>query len=930
MHKDIVPANQGILIEKAINFLKFMAAEDKDFFGKPTDAGYIKNKAYFEETIKDIKSRGGYCSGISSLKARCILISRSQRDTKVVGSTHNNLWFKNTRQLLAKWTVDNDKNYESSQRDEIHLFIEQFLLVQDGLIHFPENTMFDLDNLLPVLTDKTKMVCFKSIGKIFGFYRAAELSKILLATLKKDRFIFLASHNHVGLLFINDNYQIEFFDSNHQNDDVTYSGIDSVVHYFSSNFPGLRADALLPLSLYVFTTNPHDTSFPSVHDIAKVCKNGEISYSPEIPGYLDGTNSLNLSENTEYLEYFLNQVLKKTDADVRNMIVTAMDLARTNQTLIMKDNKTESYFEKTDHLRQNILMHAIISKNFLFAKYLLTKNLRLNTQDIFGLTALMYAGMRDNVEIFISLLSTGHNPLIKDNSGKSVITHMLDRKKYAMLNVLLNHQYIGKKNVLMMAVEKNDIQSIGELIKLFGEYKPNQLRDFLNTKNDDGETALIIAARKGHIEIIKVLCSAGANLEIADNDNLTAFAQAVISKDILAIKCLLKFMPESTLRIAIENILLNQEDTGDFYALLKIAFEKGSKISLIDGLGNTLLMNAIHANVEPKKLESLITIVRAFTDDKLFRDFINAKNSLGESALQIASNFSNTNMVTLLKKYGAVLGEKDHQEKEGRDAIKLLEGFARFLQNNFLESKRPDSIAKICRIELLGYVLPILQTASPVEIQLIRKIVSACTFMHYQPTKEIKDLWTASAKYPTQPDEGQLIEYSDPTQYGTHRSTDYFYRICSQLSKDKVPTPQSSKLLSELQAAYPSLKFPTNNQSIATSKDIFEAKGNLSIIQVLRAKLLWSKLVGEKISDHDINQIVIQGEQLLKKIGEYKIPAEKKLELIRELSDAAIDYMMYVPKKNGIPLNAGLKKLELQCQLLYTQIEKQLSPQLQC
>ena len=408
----------------------------RNFWVKPLIPVMTRNKVYFDEIMNKLEKpvAGGHCAGACSVKARTLTISSHQQETKSPGPIHNNIWFKETRQLLAKWTAETDKNYTDDQRNSIFLFIEQIFLAQNFTTYLSESQIFDIDFILPVLTDKTKIPKFKSIGQIYGFYSAAELTRILNSTLRKDRFIFIGSHNHVGLLFINEENKIEFFDINHDQDDIIYENLDSVVNYFSTQFPRLNSDALLPLRLYAFTTNALDNDFPSVHEVARLCENGVIAYSPKISGYLGGISSLHLSNTEEYLTYFAKQISAKTDSLIMRMVVIAR-LGNEDLFCQLKDKVIDIDLNKTDHLAQNMLMHAIIAKKYSFVELLLKEKIKLNLQDIFGWTALMYASKRDNVKIFTQLLSAGCDPLIKDKSGKSVITHINEAENSVMMSI---------------------------------------------------------------------------------------------------------------------------------------------------------------------------------------------------------------------------------------------------------------------------------------------------------------------------------------------------------------------------------------------------------------------------------------------------------------------------------------------------------------
>ena len=53
--------------------------------------------------------------------------------------------------------------------------------------------------------------------------------------------------------------------------------------------------------------------------------------------------------------------------------------------------------------------------------------------------------------------------------------------------------------------------------------------EVLNSRNEHGQTALMLAARQGQSDLVRVLVDAGAELDVAAKDNLTALMLAVIN-----------------------------------------------------------------------------------------------------------------------------------------------------------------------------------------------------------------------------------------------------------------------------------------------------------------------------------------------------------------------------------------------------------------
>lgn len=141
----------------------------------------------------------------------------------------------------------------------------------------------------------------------------------------------------------------------------------------------------------------------------------------------------------------------------------------------------------------------------------------------------------------------------------------------------------------------------------------------LNSVNGLGETALIIACKLGHVELVKFILSRGAPIALADNKNMSAIKYAEISKNTEILNILKSHLPDETIDdnsrfeehfINIENNLFpvlkqieyiikdfNEQQKGiikgDLLRIL-LLFRNEEKPSLFDGYGFGLSLLIIY------------------------------------------------------------------------------------------------------------------------------------------------------------------------------------------------------------------------------------------------------------------------------------------------------------------------------------------------
>ena len=189
----------------------------------------------------------------------------------------------------------------------------------------------------------------------------------------------------------------------------------------------------------------------------------------------------------------------------------------------------------------------------------------INAKNKDGETALMLASSEGHLEIVKLLIEKGADVNVKNEDGKTALTLAsryghLEVVKYLVENGAdVNSKendgdtalYYAKteeiKEVLRKAEEKSansgkDTLNSKQLVNavLDGNFEKVQLLlkkgVDINSKDEDGDTALMIASSEGHLEIVKLLLlRKGADVNIKNNDGKTALdlAKTKEIKDLL-------------------------------------------------------------------------------------------------------------------------------------------------------------------------------------------------------------------------------------------------------------------------------------------------------------------------------------------------------------------------------------------------------------
>lgn len=276
------------------------------------------------------------------------------------------------------------------------------------------------------------------------------------------------------------------------------------------------------------------------------------------------------------------------------------------------------------------LLAAVWSGNIKTVESLLAAGANVNETDAHGLTPLMYAALRDEYDIAITLI----------NSGANINTV---NAKDAFVTFVEGPDIIGRVTALMIAVIHENINIVNLLLEKGADINVSVKSDY---------TALSLAIATGNTNIIAQLLK-HAPIVLGER-GVKAIGEAVINRNELVVEKLLK-----------RGVDANSIFT-DHYMGLGLA----DSYNLVSG--DSLLISAVKESFKYDKLpENNVSQLR-HESDKIILHLLknkadpNFQNMDGETALMFATTHGRTRAIELLLEHGA---DPNIQDNDGDTAL---------------------------------------------------------------------------------------------------------------------------------------------------------------------------------------------------------------------------------------------------------------------
>ncbi len=136
-----------------------------------------------------------------------------------------------------------------------------------------------------------------------------------------------------------------------------------------------------------------------------------------------------------------------------------------------------------------------------------------------GCTALMLAAWHGHTAIVQALLNKGAKVNMKSDSGK---TALMAAAFQGNIDIVMLLKRVEKTNSKLLAAVRNcDVYSVYALLNKGAT---------INADDEDGQTALMFAARKGYMDMVQILLDNGADVKAKSQYGATALMWAGINR----------------------------------------------------------------------------------------------------------------------------------------------------------------------------------------------------------------------------------------------------------------------------------------------------------------------------------------------------------------------------------------------------------------
>lgn len=388
----------------------------------------------------------------------------------------------------------------------------------------------------------------------------------------------------------------------------------------------------------------------------------------------DGTTALILAAENNATE--IASLLLENGANIyaKNNEGTAIDIARARNSFDVEKVLTgvNADVNAFDAEGRTPLMYAARDNNVDLIKEILHAGAKIDATDTKGQSALMLAITNGASDAVFALIDSGTNINVKDASGWTPLTYavsynMLDVMRYLVSNKAdIDLAQSEGKTALMLATEKNDLETISYLIDAGAQidivdakgctaflyavlYDNNDIaKTLLNKSKDsvdkdsvDGFTPLMVAANNKNIEMVRMIVTAGANINKVDSYGRSAFTYAVAKNSMDVAEYLMENGADVTLVDVNDANAFMYASSNNNTDIMSYILKKDVDVNFTDARGWTALMYAAEHN--------------AFEAAQLLIDSGANLYKIGNdgSALEIAGNNSSASVYNYLIYAGA-------------------------------------------------------------------------------------------------------------------------------------------------------------------------------------------------------------------------------------------------------------------------------------
>lgn len=274
--------------------------------------------------------------------------------------------------------------------------------------------------------------------------------------------------------------------------------------------------------------------------------------------------------------------------------------------------------------------------------------------------------MKEPIEPLVKTSSSSINPSAENTPPRSTSASSGLASAISTDNVREVNRYIRsgidlsilnkeKKTPLIQAAEKGNIEILSALLKHAKEKDFD--KSFLESRDEEGNTALMLAASKREIQVMELLIKAGANIEACDDKGNTLFILAALTGELGVMHTLLNAKANVEAQNKKGGTPLIWAVTSGQIGAIEMLISHGAQVDACDHQENTPLMWAAAKG----KTEAIQMLLHAKPNAN-----IEASNKDGMTALMMAVSQGQTSSIE------ALIDEKANIEacdREGNTAL---------------------------------------------------------------------------------------------------------------------------------------------------------------------------------------------------------------------------------------------------------------------
>nr|XP_042711889.1 DNA polymerase kappa isoform X2 [Chrysemys picta bellii] len=300
-------------------------------------------------------------------------------------------------------------------------------------------------------------------------------------------------------------------------------------------------------------------------------------------------------------------------------------------------------------LQRTALHFAVAGNHISTVDFLLHHKARVDVADKHGLMAIHLAAWSGNLDIMRMLVKAGADQKATDQEGMNVLHFAALNNNVDIVDYLLQELQLKDlnkpdekgKRAFLLAAEKGHVEMIYNLISL---------KLFTSEKDKEGNTAVHLAAKNGHCEVLEVLLNQWEEINELNQNGETPFYLAVEGGHEKCAELLLEAGSDINISNKHNSNALHISTQNGHTSLVTFLISKN--IDLVPKPENSPLHLAVLSNHLP--------IVISFLDANYD---INALNQKQQTPLHLAADLGNVELVELLLKAGCDLKIADKQGK---------------------------------------------------------------------------------------------------------------------------------------------------------------------------------------------------------------------------------------------------------------------------